>query len=371
MVMSITAASQLSLGSQIEVGKLRRILNAELGELGKILSSSGLSDEKTLLIKKWKEEFLSKLNQNDEKSVLKKYIDYLKQILIGSVPCLNEVSLDEDSILGSDGITYGFKSYIVYLYSIPPAERKCSPTYRGDQTPFTFKPHPIVRHMFKWLEKHGESVHCEKTEKAYLNIDPEIVASLKSEAEASNDPEKNSLKQMMQRQLKVCKEINDVVFQEKKLRNNIVGKFRNDLSEINRKEEIDSKESLENLEESKRKYEVQVSQIHTHINEFRKGIEELEAESKDLKAKINNVGNGISEAEREDLKLRDLIVDMKIKIKKRNEAWLKAAVISVAIIGGCGLATLALPTLVGSSATASIGVTPMSMGAKIGITILF
>jgi hypothetical protein len=134
-------------------GALRRQLRAELEGIERVLAESPFHDEKTELIRAWRQRFVEALRLvPNEEEVLQEYIPLMQRLLCnpgGRVP------LDEDAVLGSDGRTYGQMYLDVYRASVAAAYRNRSPVEHNNPRELAPTPHPVVRHMIGWLRDHG------------------------------------------------------------------------------------------------------------------------------------------------------------------------------------------------------------------------
>jgi hypothetical protein len=134
------------------------------------IAESGLRDEMTQKIKDWQNRFSAALKTSaDEERVCNTYIDLLQKLLCDPI---THAPLDAHAVIGNDGRTYGQMSLAVYLYSVPEMYRNRSPLDITNPDPFMIAPHPVVRHMMKWLKGHDALLYSEKLEGAYLQLLP-------------------------------------------------------------------------------------------------------------------------------------------------------------------------------------------------------
>lgn len=138
--------------------RLRRKISGELHQIGELLGKSseqlsklGLKDRMSTEISEWKKRFSQSLSRNhDTECVLQRYVEELLQLLRDPV-----CPLDDQSVLGSDGRTYSQMTLTLFRQGTPEQFRNRSPSCPDDPTPFTTRPHEVVRYMLKWLNSYG------------------------------------------------------------------------------------------------------------------------------------------------------------------------------------------------------------------------
>lgn len=156
---------------RMQVGRLRRQLQGELNEIRERIENSGLHDEMTGQISQWQERFSATFQGNaDERWVSENFTRLLQELLIDPV---TGAPLDGYSVLGNDGHTYGRLSLAVYQLSVPEQFRERSPLDPENHTRFETQPHPVVRHMIGWLERHNALLYSEELEQQYIALLPQ------------------------------------------------------------------------------------------------------------------------------------------------------------------------------------------------------
>lgn len=156
--------------SSVPLGSLRRRLNTELVRIGAVIGESKLNDEMTKQIESWKNRFEKALkSQVDEAIVCKNYTEELLGILTDPFTL---APLDPFAVLGNDGETYGQMSLAVYRLSVPEELRNLSPLH-PNTLPFVVRPHPVVRHMTRWLQSYNALPSSKEVERAYLQLLPQ------------------------------------------------------------------------------------------------------------------------------------------------------------------------------------------------------
>lgn len=154
-------------------GALRRQLRGELEAIERVLAESPFHDEKTELIREWRQRFVEALRlAPHEEVVLQEYIPLMQRILCnpgGRVP------LDENPVLGSDGRTYGQMYLDVYRASVAPAFRNRSPVEPQNPRDLAPTPHPVAQHMVGWLRTHDALRFSAGLRARYEQLRPQII----------------------------------------------------------------------------------------------------------------------------------------------------------------------------------------------------
>jgi len=154
----------------IPEGTLRRRLRGELESIRNLCRNSGLSDEMTVQIQEWEENFTGDLRFSDETRVCQAYIESLQELLCDPI---TDTPFDPLAVIGSDNETYGLMSLAVWRLSVPEEYRNRSPLDPENPAPFTVRPHPCVRHMVRWLESHQALFQSEALVSEYLRLLPQ------------------------------------------------------------------------------------------------------------------------------------------------------------------------------------------------------
>lgn len=165
MITLVNSPIQAAAHPDIYETALRRQLQVELTRIKDLLDGSLLGDEKTQQIRLWQERFFLSLRLNiDVQAIQDEFIGLLQEILVDPIA---QVPLDEEAVLGSDGITYGGMSLTVYIHSVSEELRQRSPLNSQNPATFLSSPHPIVRHMIRWLRDHHALLRSEEMERVY------------------------------------------------------------------------------------------------------------------------------------------------------------------------------------------------------------
>lgn len=151
---------------------IRRRLQAELTRIGDLIAETHFDDAMTRRIGAWRERFFNSLRLNINVEVIQaEFIGLLQEFLVDPS---SQTPVDEEAILGSDGRTYSNMTITLYNHSAPEALRGRSPLEPENAARFTYVPHPIVRHMTRWLSDHGALLRSEETERRYRELMDQI-----------------------------------------------------------------------------------------------------------------------------------------------------------------------------------------------------
>lgn len=348
---------------------LRISLNADITTLKTQLRISGLKDALSIQLSNWANEFGKSLKCRDISLVKIRYIALLKEILVDPW----QAPLDEDSVLGSDGIVYGKKSLTLHINMVNEIFRSRSPIDPNNPAPFHIDQHRHVKPMIEWLKKHSSYAPSEEVEKKYqalLETKGRRIFIL--DDIPCSDPRKERIRRMInmqrERTFKEDADINKMKEESAKASENIKKTFK----PVNERTDNFHKKTFENLNH----FEANMKKDNAQFNQAAESLEEeisgLEKGSQKLDSDINESQAKLSEAEKESLYLEKRIIDAKIEIRKRRKKLLKKIITAAAIVGGCGLATWALHSgmlAIGSSVKAAV--LPIANGAKIAISIPF
>ena len=386
--------------------RLRRRIECELVEIGEVLAASSLHDEITESLRHWHRQFRLGMRHDDVQTVVNEFIALLQELLRDPI---FQAPLDEGARLGSDGKTYGLMSLTCFLSAIPIQYRHRQPLDLDNETPFTTVPHPIAKHMVKWLENCGCLLHSLEIENLYRDLTAQgirpVIPTPETERvrfirarhlrrEAERGPERNQLAQELVRlgnaneqeirrrfadiQLQLAEnaranavrfdEIQENEAERNQRRLERVEAFRGDLAEINNQNRVAIQEGFEVIRATA---EVNAQQNLTRVDDIgcndqaileafgrvvdqtTHQIEHIERQNAELTRMTQSVDIKITEAQKEDAKLKIAINETKKAIKERNKGWVKGLAITLGTIAvGCA-ASMVFQTMLSSTLTGS------------------
>lgn len=345
---------------------LRRRLNAELTEISRQLDQFHMTDTDTMSddIAQWHRQFSRALRLNsDPERIRNEFIGLLQELLRDPI---SQAPLDDQTILGSDGRTYGFMSLRVHLNQVPEQFRNRSPLNPQNEERFTSSPHHIVRYMVGWLQGHNSLLRSDQINGAYQALIERGTAPQISMTQVTRiDRMRRIIEEQAQRNRKIAedeqKATNALVQVGNRLTQTITESFAPVTQRIQSIGE-QADERLDNMEESDRQ---QLDSIERAVTQLENDIGALTRANESLASQINAVGEEVSAAKLDDMRLQQAINETRKAIKDRKKAELKKLITTVAIIGICVFATWALAgTPLASGAMKAI-VLPKSEGAML------
>lgn len=358
---------------------LRRRIRAELVEIAELLCNSG-RDEMTEVIRDWHKKFSSFLDSDDIEPVINNFARSLKVSLID---CKSFAPLDQKALLGSDGRTYGYKSLSVYLSEVREEYKSRSPYNPNDETPFTVSPHPLVRHMVKWLERFTPEVQTQESEleRAFRLLEEQNrlppLPTLERAAELEKG--KNDLERIRQ----ITQEVFEMKPAAPQPQGLLSKRFEVVRDKIKAERESVFGDLYAELDAMKREVlakqnavEKEIRQDYQELNEaarlLQAGIDTLRTENSILQARIADVTGHVSDIEKNNARLQFAINETLKRDKKRKKRWVKQLIKTVVIVALCVFGAYALQAaLAAASAPVSASAQPAADGFMIKTSIRF
>lgn len=301
-------------------------------------------DSMTESIRDWWRKFQKSL-QSDP-NVKRKELEYM--ILLAELLQNPLGPLDEDSILGSDGYTYGRKQLCVHLNRARGEDRFRSPLDPLNPGSFTTTRHEIVCEMVIWLKRWLENFPYDRSDPAFSEIQRlvsneevdiayerlkgqnqiPILPTVRSEAQRriAQIKSKRDKEKLEEEQGEYASLLEEALILQKESAAQIeeqIRKTRRVFQEINEKIEALSQRDQERL-----------VQIQSQVNVLKEEINALDQQNRELDARQQELGARITELQQDDINLQKDINEVRIAIKKRNQKWIKDVLIAV----GTGMA---------------------------------
>jgi len=330
---------------------LRRRLRAELTALFDCVKQTASRDEMTSAISLWAHEFWEALLQDDtDEEIFTSFVQLMQELLVE--PIYN-TPFDEEPILGSDGVSYGNKAYIIWKDKIDAVYKGRAPMNIDRDELFTFVPHPVVKYAVNWLKSHNKLQNSDWINNTYNEIilrpRLERIARIKAAMviqEPRKEPPKADpaiLAPLKQAEKKVDELVADVAKRIDKLK-------------------IDHPPEPANGAPKQL-----IQDVRAQIAVLNKQIAVIEARNVQLAKKQAGVGQNIKEVEGQSSELQRAINNVQIAIKKQKKQRLGGVLTAVAVVAGCVLATYGIGALTGVAA----GPAPMANGMQFHVGFFF
>lgn len=156
--------------------QIPRKLPAEIAQLEELFAST-LQDELTQVVQTWLARFkeAAQLRHVPPAQVLDQFLTLLEKILV--IPGCN-FPLDEEALLGSDGIVYSRKFLCLNRARSEAPYDVRSPFRPDDPRPLTAEPHEPIRAVVRWLKAHRPQFIAHAIEDQYAKLAPHEIASI-------------------------------------------------------------------------------------------------------------------------------------------------------------------------------------------------
>lgn len=378
---ALPAAGMSSMQESLRHTALRRQLNAELVEIGEILTHYPSQDMMTKSIKSWYEGFRAAMRRQAEAHfVLDQYISLLQGILRDPI---SQAPLDEETYLGSDGITYGQKSLHLFNVSVSEEIRERLP-----MNPQGCKPFILVRHLVQWLQKRNACLSSDVHEKLYREL---------TNLKPVKDDRQKRLERIRERSLKLEQEKKRAVNEFKeRIHEEVSAEVHQAFDPIRKKLQQSTQEHLAcikdlerrdrerleglQLQLNKQDREPQQKSFQEQLNALQEAIENvleeqitnLEEEIDDLKKDNNQVGYQVARAFQECKQVQAEILETRKALAKRRKSSLKPLFTTLAIVGASVFATWALQGIVTAMGSGfNVSLVPIKGGAELGLGFAF
>jgi len=425
--MAAIVSSSLLVPQVVRDTTIRRIIPADLRELLAVINSTGSQDAMTENLRNWQQRFLTAFQKySDSAFVIKVFIGLLQEILLDPI---SHTPLDENAVLGSDGITYGSYSLALYIQSAPKELKHRSPLSPTNPASFFTIPHPVVPAFIKWLKKnnalqepvelkqryrmlatqhppeetvassagrvptttcdkrirHIQEIQARRNEgKQRRVIDNDTPASHPQQEETVIPSAAATLPTAQSERIRRIRERQQQRNQEKdaqekafvqelqQLQQESAREVKQAFASVHQQVADTALEHMQRLDNLEAKDQADFDELLDAARQIEKEITQLENDTAELNKKIHSVKESISETERENACLQIAVNELRQAIKEQEKGWLGAVFGSLAAVGVCAFATWAVQggmTAAGSSGQATV--TPIDKGAMLNLKFLF
>lgn len=348
---------------------VRRMCSHFICDLGRELLKYDLNDPLTQEIKNFHGLFLQalQLNKEDTQPLFERFIPILQQLLFD--PFGNP--LEKESVLGSDGKTYGKMSLSVYYHKLPEHLREHPPLDFDAKPIFWTQPHPIASFLINRLDsmvwKAGRSAMLvsEATLRDYTlltqqNLVPQLPIY-------DDDMKERILIERMRAQQQA--EIHRFAAFDQEVQAVLNHPVRQAAAKAQQGLNNMQEQVLENLDFLANHLRVQFEEVHSRqielvaeTEKLHEGIATLKAENAVLKEEVRRTGEAVA-------KLQVAIKEVEAAIKK-HKASATGQLLQGILMVGCSIfaswaLSAALQSLVGGgvAGTSSLGIS--STGPKV------
>lgn len=346
---AIFAAAEPAREALIE-NRLRRILRAELSEIRDLLRETNLQDEMTGTIDIWAENFWKALSLNvDDEEIFREFSQQMQEILKDPI---FDAPLDEEAFRGSDGCTYGKKSHAVWEDQVAEIYKRRSPMDPQNPTLIVLTPHPVVRHMVRWLKRYNLLQVSDHIEREYNELIPrQKLARIQRLKDSKLARDRQKAERIAQNERELNAEIETILEPLHQVRDLI----RNNANEV-----IAIASEMGVID-------------NQNIQEQRNAVQTIDAEitiidvrNTQLLERVNNNSNLISETEKERAKLEIAINKTRKAIKDQRKNWIGGVLKTALVVAACAAATWGIGAIAGGG----IAISPMSGGAKVTVAVI-
>lgn len=311
--------NRIELSSQVYIPELhdphfqiRRKLFAELAEIGDLLSKSPLQDELTEKLRHWHSHFFNSLHPElIETQFLDLLEGYLTEALTGE-------PLDEQTVLGSDGIAYGFMFLKIYQHQGASPYKERAPLSPLNDEVFTTCPHTVARHLVTWLKKKRPHFHPTKTEEEFRKLPPQVDSRI-AQLVARRKEREQSRSQMRLNMQSVSLMASH--------------SFETTLEKVGELK----KQNHQNLAYLEQKDSAIKKTLEHLISDLTVGIKDLEKDIENLRDQQSRIDSQVHHLQMRDMQLKISILEVKAEIKKRDKRRMEACGLALAIVLGAGV----------------------------------
>lgn len=330
--------------------RMRRILRAELSEIRDLLRETNLQDGMTNTIAFWAQNFWEALLLNvDDEEIFREFSQLMQELLRDPI---FGAPLDEESLRGSDGYTYGKKSHAVWADQVAEIYKRRSPMDPENPTLIDLIPHPVVRHMVCWLKRYNLLQVSEHIEREYNDLIPrQRLARIQRLKDSKVALDRRKAERIALNERELNAEIENILEPLHEVRDLI----RNNANEVVAIADEMAENDNQNIQEQR-----------TAIQTIDAEITIIDVRNTQLVQRVNQNSELISETEKEKAKLEIAINKTRKAIKDQRKGWIGGVLKTALVVAACAAATWGIGALVGGG----MAISPLSGGAKVTVAVI-
>lgn len=373
-----TAGPSNPINAAAQIGELRHDVDNRLWTILNGPGTSNFQDQTSKNLRNWQKLFHDALRTNDEPQDIKRhFIEMLAEDILYD-PIRSSGILDEESHLGSDGLTYGEMSLFIYLSPLPTACYFRSPSNPADPTPFTTQPHPLVRNMVKWLKNQDAEtiaylkdeknidVHNTAIKRMYTRLDAErkLPPYLPTEESLMAFCVTDAIQRGVAAVSAAANAFQTEVEQSAAAIHARVSAHFAALDQSFRQLGVDNNARLEAFEQRRREA---LDRLHGRIDELNQDLEVLEEVGQALQQDMAITNERVSDGFEADAEIKKAVNEFEKALKKQKRNQWKQIAMTVAITAACVFATWGACALLELGAEATLSTTAMAGGASLNL----
>jgi hypothetical protein len=333
---------------------IRMRIKTELSRLGDALDSWPHADQMATLLRDWHGRFFQaiQLPFAEASTTHALFLDQLQRILIDPI---RRAPLDERAVLGSDGVTYGYKALCLYLAMQP--NTHCSPLDPTSKTLFTTIPHDGVAATLRWLNVFGGAQYDVQVESEFLDLERHnqvpALPTIESESLRLRTEQQECLRSKNADRLNAFRQQFRVASCEI---SQYLSQSIDAVHDLHRTIAQEQGRQLDEIEEN----DTQMTQaVQKRLSSLDTEIHALQFQIDALEQQIRTSNVAVSQAQKENIRVQILLKETEKTLAEREKGWGKAILSTVVMIGGCALGTCLFQ---GALSMGSIAMSPVKSG---------
>lgn len=317
-------------------------IRTELSRLGESFAQCSLDDAMTTTLRDWHDRFAAALRLHaDARTVQNLFVAQLQRILIDP---LRRTLLDERAVLGSDSRTYGYTSLSRFLRTAPAPYNHRSPLEPDNEAIFTTETHEAVVVAVRWLKDLG----LFPQEDDGMEVESAPLPTVQSERrrliiERGEELDREGAQEVSAFVQTLCNRSRAISQFAGQRTNSVRGRVR----------EV-AQERFAQLDEMEVNERQMFEAVGAEIRCLNEEANALQAQVDRDSQYLHRLDPAITEGEKENARLRILINQTEIEIKKRNSGWGMALLKGVGVFAGCMVATWLMAAALAAGAGAGV-----------------
>lgn len=316
-----TSTSFSSVRDPLRETAQRRKIEAELVEIGKGLKQFPMRENAlSTMLTEWYDCFSAKFKRDsDAGKVCNEFIGRLQSFLIDPI---SSQSLDDQSVLGTDGRTYGFSSLREYL-SDPKSDIKRSPLAPLNTEEFRTTPHHHARHMVDWLRRMNPQSSSTAKDLLEQKSEAEVPLSQHTDLDKFRQIKKveamRRAKRLRNKEQKENERLQKSEEFEANLERNELNSIRESFQPLRTQLRNSHKENLDQTKTRRENFEEDVNKLKDQLPSLEERAKNLKDKSEKLGEDIKDTKKKNNEAEKENKILEKKIVDLDKRITEARK----------------------------------------------------